>query len=71
VKTYSTREVARKCGIHPITLHRWVQQRKIRGPRKQRVGGVVVRLWTERDVKRVREYKARGYWQGGGRKPKG
>ena len=29
-----------------------------------------MRLWTERDVERVRKYKAKHYAEGRGRKPK-
>lgn len=57
-------------GIHPITLHRWVVQGRIDAPKKQRIGGVVVRLWTDRDVDKVRKYKQENYRKGRGRKPR-
>ena len=65
---YSTTEAARKCSLHPITLQRWVSERLIVAPRKQRVGGVVVRLWTDDDLEKIREYKAAHYRKGRGRK---
>ena len=68
--TYSTSEAARECGIHHITLQRWVSEGKVPAPRKQRVGGVVVRLWTDRDVERLRKFKAAHYRKGRGRKKK-
>jgi DNA-binding transcriptional MerR regulator len=68
MRNYSTSEAARAVGIHPITLHRWVLQGKIKGPRKQRIGGIVIRLWSERDLERVRKYKAAHYRKGRGRK---
>lgn len=68
MRNYSTSEAARKLEIHPITLHRWVLQGTIQAPKKQRIGGVVVRLWTDRDVERVRQYKAAHYRRGRGRK---
>jgi len=68
--TYSTPEAARRSGVHHITLQRWVSSGKFRVPRKQRVGGVVVRLWTDRDVERVRKYKQENYRKGRGRKAK-
>ncbi len=68
--TYSTTEAARKCGVHPVTLQRWVSSEKLAAPRKRRVGGVVVRIWTERDLERVRRYKAAHYRKGRGRKKK-
>ena len=68
MKAYSTNGAARKVGIHPITLHRWVLGGRIKAPKKQRIGGVVVRLWTDRDVERVRKYKQANYRKGRGRK---
>jgi DNA-binding transcriptional MerR regulator len=67
---YSTPAVAKKCGVHPITLHRWISSGKLVAPPKRRLRGigVVVRVWTERDVERVRKYKAAHYRKGRGRK---
>jgi len=70
MQRYSTNGAARKLGIHPITLHRWVLEGRINAPKKQRIGGVAVRLWTDRDMKRVRKYKQENYRKGRGRKPK-
>jgi excisionase family DNA binding protein len=67
---YSTSEAAKKCGVHHITLQRWVSEGKITAPRKTRVGGVVVRLWTDSDLDRVRKFKEKNYRKGRGRKPK-
>jgi len=67
---YSTSGAAKKCGVHPITLQRWVSEGKITAPRKTRVGGIVVRLWTDSDLERVRKFKAMNYRKGRGRKPK-
>jgi hypothetical protein len=39
-------------------------------PRKQKVGGVSVRIWTDRDVELLRKYKQNNYRKGRGRKPK-
>ena len=68
--TYSTSEAAKKCGIHHITLQRWVSDGKLQAPRKTRVGGVVVRLWDDSDLKLVRKFKEENYRKGRGRKPK-
>jgi DNA-binding transcriptional MerR regulator len=67
---YSTSQAAKKCGVHHITLQRWVSQGKVAAPKKTRVGGVVVRLWTDADVDRLRKYKQRNYRKGRGRKAK-
>lgn len=66
---YSTSEAAKKCGVHQITLQRWVSEGKVAAPDKTRVGGVIVRLWTEADVDRLLKYKQENYRKGRGRKP--
>ena len=70
VTTYSTAAVARMVGIHKVTLQRWMLAGKIREPRRVKNGGINVRIWTDQDVERVRRYKEKFYWKGGGRKPK-
>ena len=67
---YSTSEAAKECGVHHITLQRWVSQGKLKAPPKTRIGGVVVRLWTNADIERVRKFKKENYRKGRGRKPK-
>ena len=61
MKSYSTVEVARKVGIHKSTLRDWLQRGAIPEPKRQSNGGQVVRIWTDRDVERVRRYKAAHY----------
>jgi DNA-binding transcriptional MerR regulator len=68
--TYSTSEAAKKCGLHHITLQRWVTAGKIAAPKKTRIGGVIVRLWNDADIERVKKYKQENYRRGRGRKPK-
>ena len=70
MKRYSTSEVARKLKVHQITLQRWISQRKIRAPRKVKVGKIVVRLWTQADLARVKRYKEKNFRRGRGRKVK-
>jgi predicted site-specific integrase-resolvase len=68
MKALSTPEVAEAIGVHTITLERWLATGKIDGPKRLHVGGRVVRLWTDDDVKRLRKYKADHYRKGRGRK---
>ena len=70
MRGHSTAQVARKLKIGRQTLHRWIRERKVSAPRKQRVGGVAVRFWGDEDVERVRKYKAANYRKGRGRKKK-
>ena len=57
-------------GINRVTLQRWLIDGKVKEPKKVSTGGVEVRIWTDRDVKRVLKYKQENYRKGRGRKPK-
>ncbi len=52
------------------TLARWLRSGKLKEPRRIRDGGVDARVWTARDVERVRKWKAAHYRKGRGRKKK-
>jgi DNA-binding transcriptional MerR regulator len=52
---YSTRAAARKLGIHFVTLQRYIAANKIPAPKSEKVGGSVVRAWTDEDIERVRQ----------------
>ena len=69
-KTYSTAEAARLIGVNRVTLQRWLIAGKMKEPKKIKAGGVEVRIWTDRDLDRVRLYKQKRYRKGRGRKPK-
>ena len=55
MKLYSTAGVARKLRLSRMTLHRYISAKKITAPPVKRVGGVKVRLWTQRDIEQVRK----------------
>jgi excisionase family DNA binding protein len=55
-------QAAKLLGIGNDTLHRWIHAGKIEAPKIQLVGGVKVRLWTDVDVERVKEYKVNSFW---------
>jgi len=52
---YSTRDVAKKLGMHYITLQRYISSGKIPVPKIIKIGGSSVRAWSEKDVERVRK----------------
>jgi hypothetical protein len=52
---YSTREAAQKLGVTLLTLQRHVTAKTFDAPPLQKVGGVSVRLWSDRDVARARK----------------
>ena len=72
MKTYSTKRVAQMVGINISTLHRWLlySEPRLREPRRVKNGGINIRIWTPRDVERVRKYKAAHYLKERGRKKK-
>jgi hypothetical protein len=68
--TFSTAQVAREIGISKLTLIRWLLGGKVSEPRRVSQVGQEIRIWTDRDVERVRKYKQENYRKGRGRKPK-
>jgi MerR HTH family regulatory protein len=64
----STAQVAKKIEVHKVTLIRWLLDGKVTEPRRVKQGGQEVRIWTDRDVERVRKFKAAHYRKGRGRK---
>lgn len=52
---YSTREAAKKLGVTILTLQRHVSAKTFKAPPLRKVGGVSVRLWTERDIATARK----------------
>ncbi len=64
----STQQAAKLAGVGQATLHRWIESGKLKAPKLTRVGGVLVRLWSEREVAQIRRHKERFYGQGKGRR---
>ena len=69
-KTYSTKEVARRVGVHWVTLHKWIAAAKIRPSQQIEMNGGKHWRWTKSDIEKVRRYKAEYYRKGRGRKKK-
>lgn len=55
MKTYSTRQAAAKLGISYPAINRYIADKKIPVPPVTEIAGVSARLWTDADIKRVRE----------------
>jgi predicted site-specific integrase-resolvase len=66
----STKRAAQAAGVSPVTLLRWMRYGKIRAPKPILVGAVGMRLWGERDIERIRAWKAKHFCKGRGRKKK-
>ena len=52
---YSSQQVARKLGIAPPTLTKYIKTGKIPEPKSVTSGGMTVHLWTEAEIEHVRK----------------
>ena len=55
MKTFSNNVAARKLGIHPGTLSRYIKAKKLPAPGIVQVGTASLHVWTEADIERVRK----------------
>jgi hypothetical protein len=55
---FSTREAAKKLGVTILTLQRHVTAETVEAPPIVMVGGVKVRLWSNRDIEKARKVLA-------------
>ena len=51
----STQQVAKKLGMSNATLSRYILMGKVAAPRETMSGGMRMRLWSESDIKRLKE----------------
>jgi excisionase family DNA binding protein len=66
----TTTEAAKKADIHLSTLQRWIATGRITAPKPTLIGAVGYRLWSTKDVERLKKVKQEIYRKGRGRKPK-
>ena len=52
---YSTREAAKRLGLSLMTIQRYIAAKKIPAPPVQSLGGGEFRIWSDKDIERVRE----------------
>lgn len=55
MKTFSTREAARKLGITQASLSRYIAAKKVPVPQSVTSGGMTLHLWTEAEIESVRK----------------
>jgi hypothetical protein len=55
MRTYSTTAAAHKLKLSRMSLHRHISSGKISAPPSKVVGGMRIRLWSARDIERVRK----------------
>ncbi len=54
----STRDAAKKLGVTLLTLQRHVSAKTVKAPPLVKIGGVSVRLWSDRDIESARKILA-------------
>ena len=55
MKTFTTKEAAKKLGIGLMTLNRYIAAQKVLAPRVRLVGSLAKRVWTNKDIERARK----------------
>ena len=55
MKTFSTREAARRLGLDVATLSRYIAAKKVPTPNLVQVGKVRLHSWTQAEIEHVRQ----------------
>jgi len=69
-KTYSTKQAAKRAGIHWVTLLRWVSAGEVRASQWIKLDGGKHWRWTDADVDDLRKHKASYYRRRKGHRPR-
>ena len=69
-KTYSTKQAARRVGIHWVTLLRWQADGKVSASEEIGMNGGKHWRWTAEDIIRIKAYKKEHFREGQGRRKK-
>jgi len=69
-RTYSTKEAAKKVGVHWMTLHKWLAAGKIRPSEQIGMNGGKHWRWTSKDIEKIKKYKEEHFREGQGRRSK-
>jgi predicted site-specific integrase-resolvase len=67
-KSRTTGQAAQAAKISRASLQEWIRVGKIAAPAVQLVKGKAVRLWTTRDIEKLRDVKSVIYGQGKGKR---
>jgi hypothetical protein len=62
MKKYSVSDVAVLLGVDRATVYRWLRKKLVPALIEEVVAGVRVTYWTEKELAKVIEYKARHYY---------
>jgi excisionase family DNA binding protein len=69
-KQFTTREAAKAVGITRATVQAWIAAKKIKAPKATTFAGMMVRMWSQADVQKLRAVKNKIYMKGRGPKAK-
>jgi hypothetical protein len=61
--TYSTLEIARAIDVDKSTLLRWLYTGKLAEPSQKTIAGVMIRVWSAKDLERAKKYREERYYQ--------
>lgn len=59
---YSISEAARELGVRRTTLYKWIKTKQVPSPKEELISGIRFRFWSEAQMAKLREHKARSYW---------
>jgi hypothetical protein len=62
VRSYSISAAARELSVDRNTLYKWIREKHIPPPKELFVSGIRLRIWTEKQMAKLREHKAKSYW---------
>ena len=55
MKSFSTTQAAKKLGITPMTLSRYIKAGKVPKPKTATSGGITIHFWSEEEIEHVRQ----------------
>jgi predicted site-specific integrase-resolvase len=55
MNVFSTRVVAKRLGLHPSTLARYVATGKLPSPKMVATGSTTTHIWTEEEIEHIRK----------------
>jgi excisionase family DNA binding protein len=62
MRSYSISKAARELGVDRNTLYKWIREKQIPAPKLVFVSGIRLRVWTEKQMVKLRKHKTMSYW---------
>ena len=61
-RLYTISEAAKELGITRNTLYKWIREEVISDPKESFASGIRLRVWNEKQMAKIQEYKKNNYW---------